>query len=122
MNKSVDSLLHKIKNSINIHCLMAMDCCFRDVGLTVIETNKNKVVISKIIDGRPMCGKIIEDYIIIGDSRDCEQFTERTINCILDFVTNASTVDEFVPDKNKVNNFYGEVVVSGSGFEKSSQI
>ena len=94
-----DRAIEKIRNCIDYNALYCMEEDFNRVGLTIQQTPKRRMILCKIINGRPYAEKIIEDYIFISslDNRDAE-VSLRAIDCIINFVQAASSDPSKVED------------------------
>jgi hypothetical protein len=88
---NVDHLIYKIEQSIDYQCLYALEEEFNKVGLTVQTTAKNRLILCKLREGRPLAESIVDDYIFIGSlDTMTNELSDRTTSKISDFVrTNA---------------------------------
>ncbi|MDP1710858.1 MAG: hypothetical protein Q8K86_00170 [Candidatus Nanopelagicaceae bacterium] len=93
MKPNVDRLIYKIEQCTDYQCLYALEEEFNKAGLTVQATPKNRMILCKLRNGRPLAESVVDDYIFIGglDGMSNEP-SDRTVSKISDFVrTNAGS-------------------------------
>jgi hypothetical protein len=75
--------------------LSALEPLFNEAGLTLQTTQKNRIVLCKLVEGTPSCNAIMEDYIFLGatDSMN-DEISERMIKCITRFISEAASDDD----------------------------
>jgi len=83
----LERLLYKIPQCIDYQNLYAMEDEFNKVGLSVHTTPKNRMILCRVVDGRIVADKVIDDYIFIGSIEDSmRELSERAIYKICNFV------------------------------------
>jgi len=94
-------IANKIRQCIDFQSIYALENEFNKVGLTVQTTNNSRVILCKIIEGKPYAKQVIDDYIFIGSlDNSLAELTDRTASKIVDFINNnrgASTVIQDIP-------------------------
>lgn len=87
--KAVDKLLRRIKACFDYQSLHAMEPNFNEVGLTIQTTAKNRMILCKIKNNKPLAKEVGLDYIFIGglDNKD-QEYSDRIEQKIIDFVLN----------------------------------
>lgn len=89
MDTNLSKVIYKIKNCTDYDSLYAMNKDMNSVGLAIVPTTKDKMILCKIVDGKPYAQNIVDDFIFIGCiSNKDEQLSDRTLNIIIDFVSN----------------------------------
>jgi len=90
---SLNKLIYKIGQCIDYQSLFALEEEFNRIGLTLQTTSRNRMVLCKLIKGRPITERVIEDYIFVGGLDELsKELTDRATEKICDFVrTNAGT-------------------------------
>lgn len=66
VNLYVEELIKKIEMCIDYQSLFALEESFNKCGLTVQTTARNRTILCKLREGKPVTEKIIEDYIFLG--------------------------------------------------------
>lgn len=80
-------VLYKVNQCIDYHTLYALEPEFNKVGLTIQTSSKNRTVLCKLIDGKPITESIIDDYIFIGTlDGSSTELSERAIEKVSDFI------------------------------------
>jgi len=114
-DKILEDVLRKINSSISCSCLYALEEDFNKVGLTLQTTSRNRTVLCKIKDGKPLCKNYPDDYIFIGYIDEDKELSRRVLDCIVEFVSNASSEPAKVKDEPRswqnTNCLYGKVVL-----------
>ncbi|MEM3097454.1 MAG: hypothetical protein QXU32_01875 [Nitrososphaerales archaeon] len=94
--RAIDRLVYKINRCIDYQSLYALEDDFNQVGLTIQSTPNNRMILCRIVDGKPYAQRAIDDYIFIGGLDSAlNELTDRAAMKICDFVrTNASNADK----------------------------
>lgn len=100
--KACDSLVSRIRTCFDYHSLYAMEDGFNSVGLTIQTTAKNKMILCKIINGKPKATKVGVDYIFIGELDSNGEYSDRVEQKIVDFVLNSASKQDKVKDTARV--------------------
>lgn len=88
---SVDKLVYKIGQCIDYQSLYALEESFNNCGLTIQTTSLNRMILCKLIDGKPVTESVVDDYIFVGGLNDMSrEITERAVIKICDFVRTCS--------------------------------
>jgi hypothetical protein len=123
----LNNVTRKIRASVTCSCLLALEEDLNKIGLTIQTTVKNRMIMCKIVNNRPFCESIIDDYIFIGVADQTErELGNRAIDCIVDFVENASRDEETeILDKQrewqKQTSLYGKISVFNEDAHAYSQ-
>lgn len=90
-NKELHRLIHKIGQCIDYQSLYALEESFNKCGMTVQTTSRNRMILCRLVSGRPISENIVDDYIFIGSLDELSrELTDRSSEKICDFVrTNA---------------------------------
>ena len=93
---NLESLVNKIQSSTDYHCIYALEEEFNKCGLTIQPTSRNRMALCRMVDGRPISEKVVEDYIFIGSVDDLSKdLTDRIVDKVCQFVrTNAGAPGE----------------------------
>lgn len=82
-------ITNKIRQCIDFQSIYALEEDFNKVGLTVQTTPSNRVVLCKIVEGKPSAKQVIDDYIFIGSlDNSLAELSDRTAAKIVDFINN----------------------------------
>lgn len=82
-------IFYKIRQCIDYQSLYALEDEFNKIGLTIQTTQKNRMVLCKLINGKPTANNIIEDFIFVGSYKQLDtELSERAVEKIIDFVSN----------------------------------
>lgn len=93
---NVDRLVYKIEQCTDYQCLYALEEEFNKVGLTVQTTPKNRMILCKLRNGKPLAESVVDDYIFIGSLDNMtNELSDRVVSKIGDFVRTNSAM----PDK-----------------------
>jgi hypothetical protein len=89
--KELERLIYKIGQCIDYQSLYALEESFNRCGLTIQTTSRNRMILCKLRDGRPVSESVVDDYIFIGGIEDMSrEISNRASEKISDFVrTNA---------------------------------
>ena len=88
---SVENLLIKVSRCPNYRTLYAMETDFNKGGLTIQTTAGNRVILCRLVKGRPMAAEVITDYIFIGALNEADRdLDDRASMKICDFIANAA--------------------------------
>jgi len=91
-NVALQELLFKLQNCPTYSSMYDLESRFNEVGLSIQITTKNRMILCKIVNGKPHCKDVVDDYIFIGSLRDRDvEISERMLDCIVNFVTNAAS-------------------------------
>jgi hypothetical protein len=101
-NKALDKLISRIRTCFDYHSLYAMEDAFNLVGLTIQSTPKNKTILCKISNGKPLAKEVGVDYIFLGSLDSNEEYSERVEQKIIDFVLNNASKQGKVKDTARV--------------------
>lgn len=83
-------ITNKIRQCIDFQSIYALEEEFNKVGLTVQTTPSNRVVLCKIVEGKPFAKQVIDDYIFIGSlDHSLMELSDRTASKIVDFINNS---------------------------------
>ena len=97
------NLLYRIKNCTDYDSLYALSTSLNEVGLAVLPTTRDRMVLCRIVEGKPVASKIIDDYLFVGSiTGRSSEISDRQMTIITDFVsTNAGeeSIIEDVPRK-----------------------
>lgn len=95
-NNDVDKLIYRIGQCTDYQCLWALEESFNKSGLTIQTTSRNRMILCKLVGGKPISENIIDDYIFVGSLDEMSrELTDRTVEKICDFVrTNAGKSDK----------------------------
>jgi len=86
-DKSLQDIIDKISMCPDCFSLYCIEEDFNNVGLTIAQTNNNKVMLCIIgDDNKPKNDKIFEDYMFVGSSTNNEELSERLAECIIRFI------------------------------------
>jgi len=93
---SVERLIYKIGQCIDYQSLYALEESFNKCGLTIQTTSRNRMILCKLRDGRPVSESVVDDYIFVGSIDGMsKEISERATEKISDFVrTNAGKPDK----------------------------
>lgn len=87
---NTDKLTYKIRQCIDYQSLYALEEEFNDAGLTIQTTSQNRVILCKLVNGKPKADKVIDDYIFVGSlDTSTNEISDRAAQKIVDFVNNA---------------------------------
>jgi len=82
-------IFYKIRQCIDYQSLYALEDEFNKIGLTIQTTQKNRMILCKLVDGKPIANNVIEDFIFVGSYQQAEtELSDRAIEKIIDFVGN----------------------------------
>lgn len=82
-------ITNKVRQCIDFQSIYALEEDFNKVGLTVQTTSSNRVVLCKIVEGKPSAKQVIDDYIFIGSlDNSLIELSDRTAGKIVDFINN----------------------------------
>ncbi len=82
-------IYYKIRHCPDFQSLYGLEDDFNKIGLTVQTTQKNRVILCKIVNGKIKADKIIEDFIFIGSIEKADhELSESITEKIIDFVLN----------------------------------
>ena len=95
-NNLIEKLIYKIGQCIDYQSLYALEESFNKCGLTIQTTSRNRMILCKLRDGRPVSESVVDDYIFIGGIDDMgRELSERATEKISDFVrTNSGKPDK----------------------------
>jgi hypothetical protein len=89
--KEVEKVVYKIGQCIDYQSIYALEESFNKIGLTIQMTSRNRMILCKLLEGKALTERVVDDYIFIGDTKDLSKdISERASEKICDFVrTNA---------------------------------
>jgi hypothetical protein len=89
--KEVEKVVYKIGQCIDYQSIYALEESFNKIGLTIQMTSRNRMILCKLLEGKALTERVVDDYIFIGDTKDLsKEISERASEKICDFVrTNA---------------------------------
>jgi len=86
-DREVDKLIYKIGQCIDYQSLYALEESFNKCGMTIQTTSRNRMILCKLRDGKPVTESIVDDYIFIGNLDDLShEISDRASIKISDFV------------------------------------
>ena len=90
-SNEIDKLIYRIGQCTDYQCLYALEEAFNKCGLTIQTTSRNRMILCKLRNGKPVSEHVIDDYIFVGSLEDhARELTDRISEKICDFVrTNA---------------------------------
>ncbi|MBD3407243.1 MAG: hypothetical protein GF411_14075 [Candidatus Lokiarchaeota archaeon] len=95
-------LLNKIRKCPTYSSLYDLEPLFNRNGLTMQVTTKNRMIACKIMENKPYCKNVIDDYMFIGALRDRDyEISDRVRECLTDFVINAASGPAVVENKQR---------------------
>lgn len=91
----VNRLVNKLSQCIDFQSLYALEEDLNRVGMTIQTTANNRMILCKLMEGRPVANNVIEDYVFVGSLETAtRELTDRAVNKICDFVRmNAGNAD-----------------------------
>jgi len=82
-------IFYKIRQCIDYQSLYALEDEFNKIGLTIQTTQKNRMILCKLVAGKPIANNVIEDFIFVGSYQQAEtELSDRAVEKIIDFVGN----------------------------------
>jgi len=119
--QDLQDLLYKLKHCITCSCLHVLEEEFNKCGLSLQTTTKSRMVLCKIKNGKPHCKEFMKDYIFIGTAEEDRELSKRAVECIMEFVENASSgfaeVKHETPKWQDGISLYGKVIVVNEDVE-----
>lgn len=100
--KAVDKLIARVRACFDYQSLYAMEEGFNSVGLTIQTTAKNRMILCKIKDHKPLANEVGVDYIFIGGLDVNQEYSERVEQKIVDFVMNNASEKSDIKDSARV--------------------
>lgn len=100
--KAVDKLISRVRACFDYQSLYAMEEGFNAVGLTIQTTSKNRMILCKIKDNKPVAKEVGVDYIFIGGLDKTEEYSERVEQKIVDFIMNNAAGKAQIKDTARV--------------------
>ena len=87
ISNSVDKVVNRIEHCIDYQSLYAMEEDFNSIGLTIQTTSNKRMTLCKLIGGKPVTNKIIDDFIFVGSlDTSTNELSDRATSKICDFV------------------------------------
>lgn len=96
-------LIRKIKKCDDPEMLLSLEEDFNKIGLSLQQANSGKLLLCKIVDGRPVVTKSFDDYVPIG--RLAEELTEKAINRVIGFVVENNSKPATIDDSKNIGNY-----------------
>jgi hypothetical protein len=92
-NITVDKVIYKVEQCIDYQNLYALEEDFNAIGLTVQTTSNRRMILCKLVDGKVISNKIIDDFIFIGSLDSAlNEISDRAASKVTDFIrSNAGT-------------------------------
>ena len=86
----LQKLIYKIGQCIDYQSLYALEESFNKCGLTIQTTSRNRMILCKLREGRPLSESVIDDYIFVGGiDINTNEISDRAAEKICDFVRTA---------------------------------
>ena len=85
------TILYKIKANPTYSTLHCLEELLNKVGLTLQTTTKNRMILCKIVDSKPCCDNVVDDFVFVGSDNKEGEISERMLDCIENFIVNAAT-------------------------------
>ena len=92
-------LLRKVRACPSYSSLFDLQPLFNQNGLTLQVTTKNRMIMCKIMEGKPYCKNVIDDYMFIGSLKDSDhEVSDRMRECVVDFILNSASGPAVITD------------------------
>lgn len=102
-SSNLSKLLYKISQCIDYQNLYALEEDFNKAGLSVQTTSRNRMILCRLVEGKIITERVIDDYIFIGSlDESTKELSESQIQKISDFVRNRSGDPSTVQNKARV--------------------
>ncbi len=86
---SAERLLVKVSGCPNYRTLYAMEADFNSAGLTIQTTTGNRIILCRLVKGRPVAKEAMTDFIFIGSLDGADRdLDDRVSQKICDFISN----------------------------------
>lgn len=90
-HENLKRVLYKVSQCIDYQNLYALEEEMNKVGLSVQTTSNNRMILCRLLEGKVVTEKVIDDYIFIGSLNDAtRELSESQIQKISDFIRNRS--------------------------------
>jgi hypothetical protein len=95
---SDNCLIERIEKCYDFGSLYILKEDLHKIGLTIHPTVSNKMVLCKIVDGRPSAEQLTEDFIFVGHKLEPDYpIPDRLLKCVVEFVQkNTSDAAEII--------------------------
>jgi len=125
-SSNLQDLLYKLKYIISCSCLFAIEEEFNSCGLSLQTTTKGRTILCKLKDGRALCKEFVRDYIYVGVSDEDREFSQKTLDCLIEFVIAAAgdsdKIREDMPKWQDDTNLYGKIIMVNEDIEAASML
>lgn len=103
----VNDLLQIIKKKCYDYIsLYSLEKRFNRINLSIRPTTGGKMVLCKVIDGKPIATELMKDYMFVGSQEiQNKEISKRLIDCIIEFIT--SYIQELGKEEN------GQIALGG---------
>ena len=87
ISERLSKLLSQINKCTDYQCIYALEESFNENGLTIQSTSKNRMVLCKLRNNKPVAENVVEDYIFIGGlDNPSKELSDRVVSKICEFV------------------------------------
>lgn len=114
------AIIYKLHQCINCECLCAMESDFNKIGLTIQTTSKDRIVLCRVEDGKPITEHVIDDYIFIGEATKLStELSERAVEKISSFIQANAGPSETV--RNNIRSWRDGLRMAGAPIEITNE-
>lgn len=114
-NENLIKVIDKIKICHDYGTLHQLNEDFNSIGLALVKTVSNKMILCKIKENKPCVDKILQDYIFVGSVNEHKnELSNKFVSCLIEFIKKSNSNQSFIKyeDKNwqKMFGQYGKAV------------